>query len=77
VARVPDSFAPDFAERVYRYLFAPKPLGETLYHTKWDLLLGKDNPLGMLYVLYADPDLHMRVAQPKLAPKPLRAQAQK
>jgi CHAT domain len=71
VARVPDRFAAEFAERVYRYLFTMKPLGEAIYHTKWDLLLGKDNPLGMLYLLYADPNIRMRVANSEIASKPL------
>ena len=71
VARVPDTFAGAFSERFYRYLLSGETLGAALYRTKWDLLIGHHNPLGLLYVLYADPELRVQIPRPELAPEPI------
>jgi len=55
---VPDAFAAEFAQAFYRDLLAGLSLGHAIHRARWSLLLERNNPLGMLYVVYADPDLH-------------------
>ena len=76
-AHVPDYFAAPFSERFYRYLLSGKKLGEAIYHAKWDLLRRDDNPLGLLYTIYADPNMGVRIPNPKFAPKGTRPRRQK
>jgi hypothetical protein len=76
-AHVPDYFAAPFSERFYRYLLSGKKLGEAIYRAKWDLLRGADNPLGILYTVYADPNMSVRIPNPKFAPKGARPRRQK
>ena len=72
-ARVPDYFAAEFSERFYRYLLSGELLGHAMHKTKWDLLTMPDqnNPLGLLYLLYADPNIRVRIANPAIGPKPI------
>ena len=56
---VPDAFAAEFSQCFYRGLFKRLSVGQALYNAKWEMLRKKSNPLGMLYVVYADPDLHV------------------
>jgi hypothetical protein len=55
---LPDSFAAPFAIAVYeRLLLRLQPLSVALLGARWDLLQRCQNPLGILYTAYADPDL--------------------
>ena len=56
---VPDVFAAEFSQSFYRGLLQGLSVGQALYNAKWEMLQNKNNPLGMLYVVYADPDLHL------------------
>ena len=56
---VPDAFAAEFSQCFYRGLLKGSTLGKAIHDAKWTLLRGKMNPLGILYTVYADPDLHV------------------
>jgi hypothetical protein len=56
---VPDRFAAEFAQRFYRELLAGLNLGQAIYRARWSMLHERNNPLGILYIVYADPDLHV------------------
>jgi len=49
--------AADFACRVYKHLFAGKPLGLAVHAARWDLIIEEQNPFGFLYTLYGNPDI--------------------
>jgi hypothetical protein len=59
---VPDAFAAEFAQRFYQGLLGGLPLGEAIHWAKWAMLRDKNSPLGILYVVYADPDLQVSKA---------------
>ena len=70
---VPDYFAAEFSGRFYRYLLSGKNLGDAMHQTRLDLLTmpKRNNPLGLLYLLYADPSIKVLIAKPELAPEPV------
>jgi CHAT domain-containing protein len=57
---VPDVVAARFSEWFYEQLLALQPLGAAMVVARRRLLHEFMNPLGLLYVLYADPDLTVR-----------------
>jgi CHAT domain len=57
---VPDGLAAAFSKRFYRSLLQRLPLGEALYEAKWAMLREFSNPLGLLYIAYADPNLQVK-----------------
>ncbi|HEY0404177.1 MAG TPA: CHAT domain-containing protein [Pyrinomonadaceae bacterium] len=57
---IPDDFAASFSEQFYRALLGGRPLGDAIYHAKWQMLERHNNPLGILYTVYADPDMYVR-----------------
>jgi CHAT domain len=57
--RVPDEFAAVFSEQFYTNLINGQPVGEALRKAKVTLVETLKNPLGALYTMYADPDLHI------------------
>jgi hypothetical protein len=57
---VPDQIAAHFALRFYKRLLDERTLGDSLVWARRDLLRDLGNPLGLLYVLYGDPDLHIQ-----------------
>jgi hypothetical protein len=56
---IPDGFASDFSQYFYRSLLKGINLGKAIFQAKWTMLRERNNPLGILYVVYADPDLHV------------------
>ena len=56
---IPDVFAARFAERFYSRLLDREPAGQALNGAKWDMIETMRNPLGILYTMYADPDLRI------------------
>ena len=54
---VPDKTAAEYARHFYRALFGRRTLGEAVVLARRDLLAERGNPLGLLYVLYGDPDV--------------------
>jgi hypothetical protein len=54
---VPDGFAAEFSQMFYRSLLRGVSLGRAIYDAKWAMLREKNSPLGILYTVYADPDL--------------------
>jgi hypothetical protein len=52
-------FAARFARRVYRHLLDGKSLGLAVYFARLDLVRSDCNPVGILYTIYGDPDLHV------------------
>jgi hypothetical protein len=59
---IPDSVAGEFGERFYRNLFAGHTVGQALLGARRRLLAVDRNPLGLVYTLYGDPDLHLASA---------------
>jgi len=59
---IPDAFAADFSQCFYRALLKGLSVGKAIYQAKWTMLREKNNPLGILYVIYADPDLRVSKA---------------
>ena len=54
---IPDDVAAYFSRRFYESLLSGVRLGEAIYEAKWKMLYETNNPLGILYTLYADPDM--------------------
>jgi CHAT domain len=53
--RIPDSFAAAFAEILYMFLLAGRPIGEALLTTRRYFWENQGNPLGLAYALYSSP----------------------
>jgi hypothetical protein len=77
-ASIPDWFARKFAERFYTRFVEGVEIGTSLYQTRWELLRVFKNPLGILYTLYAEPEICVRSTedskfqQSRLRPEPER-----
>src|SRR5262249_16558101 len=67
-ANVPDYFAAAFSELFYLYLLSGDNLGEAIFNTKRHLLREQVNPLGILYTIYAYPNIRVQLPNRKLAP---------
>jgi len=61
-APVPDTVAAAFSKQFYRYFLSGQSLSESLRSSRKALLYQYKNPLGLIYVAYADGDI--RVARP-------------
>jgi len=61
-APVPDAVAAAFSKEFYKCFLSGQSLGESLRNSRKALLYQYKNPLGLIYVAYADGDI--RVAQP-------------
>jgi hypothetical protein len=59
-ATIPEQFAREFAKRFYHCLFKGYDIGHALLTSRWQMLRQYGNPLGILYTLYAEPELHIR-----------------
>lgn len=59
-SNIPDAFAASFSEQFYRELLKGCRLGDALHRAKWLMLKRHRNPLGILYMVYADPDIHVQ-----------------
>ena len=57
---IPESFGRLFAEVFYRNFVGGRPLGLALYDARWYMLRKYQNPLGLLYTLFADPEIEVR-----------------
>jgi hypothetical protein len=57
--RIPDEVAAEFSTAFYRFLLDGKTVGESLYLARWHLVKKANNPLGLVYTLYADPNLYV------------------
>jgi len=56
---VPDEFAGRFGAWFYDALMSDQSVGEALHAAKWRMINERHNPLGILYSMFADPDLHV------------------
>jgi CHAT domain len=59
---VPVDLAADFGVQLYREVLDSKPLGEAVVRARRWLLTERRSPLGLLYVLYGDPDLTIQAS---------------
>jgi hypothetical protein len=59
-ATVPDWFGNMFAEIFYRHFVGGLQLGQALHAARWHMLKTRFNPQGILYTLYADPEIEVR-----------------
>jgi hypothetical protein len=66
-APIPDRCAAAFSKEFYLQLIRGKSLGEAIFHARWWLLTNnnKYNPLGILYTVYANPDLVVNHKMPR------------
>jgi len=64
-ANIPDSFAAAFSKQFYIKLLQGQSLGNAIYLAKRTLLTRHNNPLGILYTAYADPDTHVQNPIPR------------
>jgi len=58
--RMPDKFAAAFSQAFYTHLLEGYPLGEAIHAAKWNLLEKQNNPMGIFYTVYANPDTRVR-----------------
>lgn len=58
-APAPDSFASAFSVEFYASLLNRQTVGHSLQTAKWKLLQRWNNPMGLLYTLFGNPDLHI------------------
>jgi hypothetical protein len=56
-AAIPDKFAAGFSQHFYKHLLELKTLGEAIFLARWDMLAHYWNPMGLLYVVYANTDM--------------------
>lgn len=59
-AKIPTNVAATFSRSFYRFMFAGHDVGQSLHHSRWGLVREFNNPLGILYTLYAKPDLYLQ-----------------
>jgi len=57
---VPDGVASAFSRTFYSFFLRGCSLGEAIHQAKWELVERHRNPLGILYTVYADPELTVR-----------------
>jgi CHAT domain len=57
---IPDTLASEFSMSFYRKFLRGTHLGLAIQQAKWELLIRSNNPLGILYVVYANPETHVR-----------------
>jgi len=57
--RIPEAFACEFARVFYAHLLKLGHMGLALFRTRWFFAKKYNNPLGLFYTLYADPDLQL------------------
>lgn len=69
---VPDRFAAEFSKCFYQGLLKGLNLGKAIYDAKWTMLRDFNNPLGILYTVYADPELHVSKAVQTVNPSNLQ-----
>jgi hypothetical protein len=57
---IPDAFAASFSREFYAALLKGVSVGEAIYAARWTMIKDHNNPLGILYTVYADPDLRVK-----------------
>jgi hypothetical protein len=60
-ASIPDEFARIFARKFYDRVLEGFEIGSALHAIRWELLQICKNPLGILYTLYAAPEIRVRL----------------
>lgn len=71
-ASVPDAFGSEFAEVFFREFVGGLPLGRALHAARWYMLKTWKSPLGILYTLFAEPEIETRTKVPALREKLLK-----
>ena len=57
---VPEDYAAEFARDFYDNLLNELTLGKAFVLTRWRLLKGYSNPLGIIYTLFTEPEMGVR-----------------
>ena len=57
---IPDTFASNFTKIFYYFFLQGYSLGEALYKTKWFFIEKYNNPLGILYTIYGNPNIRVK-----------------
>jgi hypothetical protein len=57
---MPNDFASEFSIRFYEKLMKGCKIGEAILLTRWDLLSDYHNPMGLMYTLFAEPEIQVR-----------------
>ena len=58
---ISDAFAAAFAAHFYMTVLKKQPIGQALISAKHHMVRQHGNPLGMVYTMYADPDLQVEI----------------
>jgi hypothetical protein len=58
-ATIPDHFASAFTKAFYEDVLQGEEIGEALYNARWKMLQAHNNPLGLLYTIYAEPEIRI------------------
>jgi len=61
---VPDWFATDFSKRFYERLLSGSSVGQALFDARWEMMMKRRNPFGLIYTLYAPPNMKVSRAIP-------------
>lgn len=57
---IPDAFASEFANQLYRYLLKGLPLGQALFESRWHFWNSVQKPTGLIYSMYAQPSVRLK-----------------
>jgi hypothetical protein len=57
---MPNDIAAEFSIRFYEKLIQGVKIGEAILLTRWDLLSLYRNPMGLMYTLFAEPEIRVR-----------------
>jgi hypothetical protein len=60
-AQIPEILAARFSENFYALMIQRKTLGEAIFRSRWEVAIKYNNYLGILYSVYANPDLRFAI----------------
>ena len=61
---MPDDFAAEFSRVFYENLIHGSTMGKSMLTARWELLKTYRNPLGLMYALFAEPEIRISAAYP-------------
>lgn len=62
---VPENFAAEFAREFYENLLHAGTVGKAFLLARWNLLKAYNNPMGLIYTLFAEPEIGVRQPIPE------------
>ena len=64
-AVVPEDYAAAFAQEFYANMLSQELLGKAMLATRWNLLKAYNNPMGLIYSAFAEPEISVRRPLPR------------